>query len=86
MLVVEDVDIEGRQAAASVLGRIRTLAAVAALERLAEDRAQTSDAWPINGLGRIGTPEAAERLRQVASSDESNLNRARASEFLGRMR
>lgn len=85
LLVIQDIDEEGRLAAASALGRIHTAAAVAALGQLVKDRAPDVRRVAINSLGRIGTPAAAEQLRQVASSEESDLNRARAREFLKRM-
>lgn len=84
-LVLQEVDEEGRTAAASVLGRIPSPAAVSALGELATDRDPDVRRVALNSLGRIGTPEALERVRQVASSDESNINRARASELLDRM-
>ena len=80
--VVNDLDEEGRIAAASALGRVATPAAMSALERLTADPASDVRRVAINGLGAARTSEAVAVLRRVAANDESDLNRARAAELL----
>jgi len=81
---VRQMDEVGKIAAASALGRMGTDPAIRALAELARDEALDVRRIAVNGLARSTADEASRALQAAASTDDSEMIRARAAAAMRR--